>query len=61
MMAVYCDDLNRRVLMDLQSLTAIKGEAGRLTVTYRCVCGRRGRMLTGRDRVGGGMSGHITE
>lgn len=61
MLAVYCDELNKRVLMDLQSVTAVTGDDGRLTVAYRCVCGRRGRMLTGRDRIGGGMSGHSVE
>lgn len=59
MMAVYCDELNRRVLVDIPSLTGLTGDDGRLTVTYECICGRTGRMLTGRDRFGGGMSGHI--
>lgn len=61
MLAVYCDELNKRVLMNLHSLTAIEGDDGRLTVNYQCVCGRRGRMLTGRDRLGGGMTGHVVE
>lgn len=60
-MAVYCDKLNKRVLLDLQSLTAIQGDNGRLSLSYQCVCGRKGNMLTGRDRLAGGMSGHILE
>ncbi len=60
MIAVYCDQMNKRVLLDLGSITSMAGDNGRLTVSYQCVCGRRGRMLTGRDRRGGGMSGHIT-
>ncbi|HEX2153101.1 MAG TPA: hypothetical protein VHL52_03885 [Acidimicrobiia bacterium] len=61
MMAVYCDELNKRALVDLQSLTELQGDNGRLSLTYQCICGRRGRMLTGRDRFAGGMSGHIAE
>lgn len=61
MMAVYCDELNKRVLVDLQSLTELQGDNGRLRLTYKCICGRRGRMLTGRDRFASGMSGHIAE
>lgn len=61
MIVVFCDELNKRVLMDLQALSAIEGEAGRLAISYQCVCGRKGRLLTGRDRIGGGMSGHIVE
>ncbi|MFP3913417.1 MAG: hypothetical protein ACLFWM_00955 [Actinomycetota bacterium] len=61
MLAVYCDELNKRVLMNLDSLTAMTGDNGRLSVSYNCVCGRRGRLLTGRDRIGGGVSGHIVE
>lgn len=59
MIAVYCDEMNQRVLLDLNSITGMVGDKGRLTVSYRCVCGRKGQMLTGRDRRGGGMSGHI--
>lgn len=59
MMAVYCDELNTRVMLDLGSLTEVTGNDGRLAVSYRCQCGQRGRMLTGRDRVSGGMSGHV--
>lgn len=59
MMAVYCDELNKRVLLDLASLTAIEGDNGRLSVGYRCICGQRGSLLTGRARLGGGMSGHV--
>lgn len=59
MMAVYCDHLGKRVLVDLRWVTAVQGDEGRLALTYQCPCGRRGQMLSGRDRVGGGMSGHI--
>lgn len=58
MIAVYCDQMNKRVLLGLGSVTAMAGDDGRLTVSYQCICGRRGQMLTGRDRRGGGMSGH---
>lgn len=61
MMVVFCDEIRRPVLVDLRSLTAITGDDGRLDVTYQCICGRRGRMLTGRDRIAGGMSGHIAD
>lgn len=61
MLAVYCDQLDKRVLLDLRSLTTIEGESGRLSVSYRCACGRRGTMLTGRDRAGRVMSGHIVD
>lgn len=59
MMAVYCDELQSRVLLDLQSLKTIAGHDGRLNVSYQCICGRKGQLLTGRDRIGGGMSGHV--
>ena len=59
MMAVFCDEMRKRVLVDLGSLTAITGHDGRVNITYQCICGRKGRMLTGRDRIAGGMSGHI--
>jgi len=59
MMAVYCDDLNRRVLLGVSSLSTVAGDDGRLSVTYECICGQTGRMLTGRDRIAGGMSGHV--
>lgn len=60
MMAVYCDTMQRRVLLPTDELVGIEGHDGRLTVTYRCACGAAGQLLTGRDRRGGGMSGHIT-
>lgn len=60
MMAVYCDELNRRAIIDLDSVEGVAGTDGRLSVTYRCVCGQRGRLLTGRDRIAGGMSGHVS-
>lgn len=59
MMAVYCDDLGKRVMLDLNALEAIDGSDGRLSLVYRCLCGRRGELLTGRERVAGGMSGHL--
>lgn len=59
MMAVFCDEIHRRVLIGLDSIDAIRGDDGRLTVTYRCACGERGEMLTGRHRPGGGLSGHL--
>lgn len=59
MMAVFCDEIHRRVLIGLDSIDAIRGDDGRLTMTYRCACGRRGEMLTGRHRPGGGLSGHL--
>lgn len=59
MISVYCDSMNSRVLLDLHSLTSIEGSRGRLTVGYECICGQRGHLLTGRDRIGGGMSGHV--
>lgn len=59
MMAVYCDQMNKRVMLGLDSVTSVTGEEGRLTVLYRCACGQRGQLLTGRNRVSGGMSGHL--
>lgn len=58
MMAVFCDDIGRRVLVGFDAVEAIQGDDGRLTVSYRCACGRRGEMFTGRYRPGSGMSGH---
>lgn len=60
MMAVYCDELNKRVMLPLDAVSEMTGEQGRLTVHYRCLCGQRGQLLSGRDRQGGGMSGHVT-
>lgn len=60
MMAVYCDELNTRVILNLESVEGVVGNDGRLSVTYQCVCGQRGRLLTGRDRIAGGMSGHVS-
>jgi hypothetical protein len=59
MIAVYCDEAGGRVLLGLDALETIRGDDGRLTVSYRCACGRRGQMLTGRNRAGGGFSGHL--
>lgn len=59
MIAVFCDEIRKRVLVDLNSLSAITGHDGRLNVSYQCICGRKGTMLTGRDRIDGGVSGHI--
>lgn len=59
MIAVFCDELSRRVLVGLDAVEAIQGDDGRLTVSYRCACGRRGEMFTGRNRPGNEMSGHI--
>lgn len=59
MMAVYCDTLGRRVLLPTDHIVRLEGNDGRLTVDYRCVCGAPGQLLTGRNRRGGGMSGHL--
>lgn len=59
MIAVYCDEMNTRVILDLGSVSSVTGEDGRVDLVYRCICGQRGRMLTGRDRIPGGTSGHI--
>ncbi len=58
MMTVFCDELGRRVLLDLQAVTGISGDYGRITLDYRCICGQHGRMYTGRNR-NSGMSGHV--
>ncbi|HSJ33583.1 MAG TPA: hypothetical protein VLB85_00810 [Acidimicrobiia bacterium] len=58
MIAVFCDEIHRRVLVPLDDVEAIRGADGRLTVGYRCACGRPGEMLTGRRRAGGEASGH---
>lgn len=58
MMAVFCDELGRRVIVGIDAIESLSGHDGRLTVDYRCVCGQRGHLLTGRERRGGGMSGH---
>ena len=59
MMTVYCDELEKRVILNVGDVLGINGHDGRLTVAYTCVCGQRGRLHTGRDRISGGMSGHI--
>lgn len=59
MMAVYCDLIRRRVMLPLSAVAGVAGHDGRLTVSYRCSCGAPGRLLTGRDRIAGGMSGHV--
>lgn len=59
MIAVFCDEIRRRVLIGLNSVESIQGDDGRLTLSYRCACGRRGEMLTGRHRPAGGLSGHL--
>ena len=58
MIAVFCDQLDRRVILDLGAICSVAGEGGRIDLAYRCICGRRGQMMTGRDRVPGGISGH---
>jgi hypothetical protein len=60
MMAVYCDELQKRVILNMDAVTGIAGHDGRLSVAYDCVCGQRGRLFTGRDRIAGGMSGHMS-
>lgn len=60
MMAVYCNELNTRVLLDLQSVEGICGADGRMNLTYRCICGQRGRMLIGRAR-GETTTGHVLD
>ena len=59
MMAVYCDELNKRVLVGLDSIFTIKGFDGSLRVSYTCLCGRHGVMDTGRRHQGVETSGHI--
>jgi hypothetical protein len=59
MMAVFCDDLGKRVLIDLRSITEVKGDYGRIALGYRCICGKHGRLYAGRERLSGGMSGHV--
>lgn len=56
MMAVYCDELNKRALLDLSSLTSVTGTDGHVSLTYRCLCGRPGRIHSGRHV--GWASGH---
>ena len=58
MMAVYCDELGKRALLDLSSLTSVTGTDGHVTFTYRCLCGRFGRVLSGRQV--GWASGHLS-
>ena len=57
MLAVYCDELNKQVMLDLNSVAGLEGEDGCLTLSYQCLCGQRGRLLTGRDRSP--RSGHL--
>lgn len=58
MMSVYCDELGKRVLLDLHAITSISGDYGRITLDYRCICGNPGRLHTGRHQPSG-MSGHV--
>lgn len=58
MMVVYCQEKNSRVMLDLGSVSTITGDGGLIDVTYRCICGRPGRLSTGRDRTPVGTSGH---
>lgn len=48
MMAVYCEDLNKRVLLAMGSVVAVHGDEGAIRVHSRCVCGRQGELITGR-------------
>jgi hypothetical protein len=59
MIAVYCDEMNSRVLVDMGSVSRVSGDGGSIDLVYRCACGRRGRLLTGRDRLPWGSSGHV--
>lgn len=58
MMAVYCGELNSRVLLGLDSMLGLDSDDDGVSLVYRCVCGRRGRLVTGRDRRPE-YSGHI--
>ncbi len=59
MMAVYCQELNTRVLLGAEAMLGIERDDGGVSLFYRCLCGRRGRLASGRARRSNQSSGHI--
>lgn len=57
MIAVYCENLESRVLLGLDSLGSLTNSDEGFDLTYRCLCGEHGRMQTGTRSVE--TSGHF--
>jgi hypothetical protein len=56
MFDVYCPRHGRRVLLFPGDIERVENTGSGIEVVYRCFCGHRGVLYTGRSRRGSGVA-----